>query len=732
MSTLSNTLPPSTPTTEVSSRYPDLGLGRVPLHKRGKSHTYERLEDLLREAGYKETRIITPEGHHEDGTYYEGEEESPTSHKGLGKMGVGAVVEFLTGLLPSASGPGGDKAGNDAVLQGDFERKRAAAGESVERRSSSAMSPNSPSMSSVSSVTQRPLFVSGVSGHETPRTTISSLDSFGEPTVMCSPSRSGSGTPVPHNRSQSPYQSPHITHRPQHQAVYRVSNHHGPTQGSPRGFTRPALSRTSSLHIVNELPEKPVSPMPSLAHPRPSRAAAYLRRMASRTDVPQRPSSTPVRPQPRVYLNDSEAEIRRRGRHDDDDDDDDDQPPPLPQSWLETVARAVLFGGPGAYAGGVIRRQRQHQQSDMLAPPSPYDTKQDPRMTAKAKMHVLRPTRSSISQVSQHNWKRSRQSGPRTGRSSLTDVTNLSRGQLSTRSGVASPDLLSPPQLFLRIERGRAGFSESQVCPTRVYCRSAPGSRATSVVRGGDRKAEKGFMKSGQVRGRGRGKKDRVPSLARTRAEGDMWARPKKRKMDEVKDGYSGGWRRGVSEDVVRLGDRGRGSSDATDEEVDGDRVSSEDEDDMEDDEDDEDGELNLARLLVPAKRQNSIMSLRRHLALSTTTTATTTTTANTMMTMATSTSPVVTTCRDYPPTSAGVNNHKGVIPAATMAASTRNGYNRYGSATPRAEWSPEEDEAAAAAQVWRRGLKRGQGATMSRRGSSEDDEDGVYVRFLK
>ncbi|THH03553.1 hypothetical protein EW145_g6175 [Phellinidium pouzarii] len=34
---------------------------RVPLHRRGKSKTYERLEDLLREAGFKETRIFTPE-----------------------------------------------------------------------------------------------------------------------------------------------------------------------------------------------------------------------------------------------------------------------------------------------------------------------------------------------------------------------------------------------------------------------------------------------------------------------------------------------------------------------------------------------------------------------------------------------------------------------------------------------------------------------------------------------
>lgn len=38
----------------------------MPLHRRGKSKTYEALEDLLREAGYKETRIFTPESERTD------------------------------------------------------------------------------------------------------------------------------------------------------------------------------------------------------------------------------------------------------------------------------------------------------------------------------------------------------------------------------------------------------------------------------------------------------------------------------------------------------------------------------------------------------------------------------------------------------------------------------------------------------------------------------------------
>ncbi|KAI0646383.1 hypothetical protein C8Q79DRAFT_1000725 [Trametes meyenii] len=57
---------PSTPVRGRSvSRYPsNLSKGepgRVPLHRRGTSKTYETMEDLLRDHGYKETRVFTPE-----------------------------------------------------------------------------------------------------------------------------------------------------------------------------------------------------------------------------------------------------------------------------------------------------------------------------------------------------------------------------------------------------------------------------------------------------------------------------------------------------------------------------------------------------------------------------------------------------------------------------------------------------------------------------------------------
>lgn len=86
----SHTSPPSTPS-RGRTRYPDT-LARVPLHRRGTSKTYERLEDLLREAGYKETRVFTPES--ERHTDY-----ATDKHTSSVRGGVGTVVGFLAGLV---------------------------------------------------------------------------------------------------------------------------------------------------------------------------------------------------------------------------------------------------------------------------------------------------------------------------------------------------------------------------------------------------------------------------------------------------------------------------------------------------------------------------------------------------------------------------------------------------------------------------------------------------------
>lgn len=82
--------PPSTPP-RGRTRYPDT-LARVPLHRRGTSKTYERLEDLLREAGYKETRVFTPESERRT-------DHATDKHTSSVRGGVGAVVGFLAGLV---------------------------------------------------------------------------------------------------------------------------------------------------------------------------------------------------------------------------------------------------------------------------------------------------------------------------------------------------------------------------------------------------------------------------------------------------------------------------------------------------------------------------------------------------------------------------------------------------------------------------------------------------------
>ncbi|KAF8340901.1 hypothetical protein F5887DRAFT_888454, partial [Amanita rubescens] len=531
MSNSSNSPPlPSTPPprpSRSSTRYPDLG--RVPLHRRGTSQTYERLEDLLREAGYKETRVFTPEGEHEDGTYHE--DDSPLAHRSKGgvREGVDAVVGFLAGLLPSSTTQSIKSAAT--TRPGNSERKN-----SMEDPTESPVSrTHTPALSSA---TQRPLHGS---------TPMSSTDDI-QALRTRSPTSPSIGTPIPHSpsmtRPHSPYYSRHYPQHPQHYPV-----------------------------------------MP-LVHPQPSRATAYLRRMASRPDVPERPNSTPVRPQPRVCLNDDDVDIDCRGSGVG------AERPPLPQTWLETVARAVLFGGAGVHIGGPLP---QRSSKPSLSPPSSatVSPKQDPRIPASGRAQTLRHTRSSISQVSSHmqpNAKRARPSKLPGLRTTLTDKTNKSQSRVSLRSASSgiSIDTLGPPDLFLRVGRGRATHSESQVSHTRVYCRSAPSSRSASAAREG---AKKGFLKGHGHSGNGskKAERDRVPSLAKTKAEGDMWARPKKRKAGVD----------GVAARPLRGWDMAMGGGGAHE-------IS-----------DDDDGELDLARILVPPKRQHSIISLRKHLAVS-------------------------------------------------------------------------------------------------------------------
>ncbi|RDB30256.1 hypothetical protein Hypma_007300 [Hypsizygus marmoreus] len=564
---------PITPRSSRSrTRYPDLG--RVPLHRRGTSKTYERLEDLLREAGYKETRVFTPEGERGGGPSSERHGNTSDSEgRGSIRGGVGALVGFLAGFIPSTAP---SRSSSAMGMNRDDDQTR----DLPSKSSPHVYSP--PASPLAHRHLQKDKLKEGTpSSSESPSIMTSSMESL-EPTPRPSrrrPTSSRSTTPVasipPHSHSHQSYQRPqYLVHRASDQ-YSNTSSHYGPHLQVQPSYT------SLRQQAVNQLPSAGPSQQP-IAHPRPSRAGAYLRHMASAPNIPKRPSSTPARNQytrRTLVLNDSDSDAARNENRS-------NAEPPLPRTWLESVARAVLFGGMGAYIGG--------PPAVDATPPLP----QHQSLAVRGKS--LRPTRSSLSQVSPQP-RRTKHLRPQISRSGLSDRTN-------TKTHVSGEAFLAPPELFMRIERGRAGMSEGEVSRTRVVCRSAPASRASSRVRGaeegedGKEKRDRGGVREGKERererakmrwrGRKEGKEgNRVPSLANTNTEGDeLWLTGHKNKAKR-KEGnrYLSGW--GLEPD----------SSSSEDDE----RVSSSSEDE---------GELDLARILVPPKRQNSIKSLRKHL----------------------------------------------------------------------------------------------------------------------
>ncbi|GLB39239.1 hypothetical protein LshimejAT787_0604010 [Lyophyllum shimeji] len=550
-STSKSTSTPSTspplPTTPRSgrsrTRYPELG--RVPLHRRGTSKTYERLEDLLREAGYKETRVFTPE---EKRNETQRDDLSSGQRAGV-RESVGALMGYLAGFMPNAAANRSTASLGASPEEGQAYSPPASP---LAQRQTHKQKQRQDTSSSSEPHTPSPLSSRMTSSME-------SLEPTPRPSRHRPPSRSA--TPVPassmYSHSQSSQQDLHrplMTHRSSAQSYTSATSRRPPFQ------TRP--SQTSLYHRSSDrLPTAGPSNQSMGPPPRPSRAHAYLRHMASAPNmpVPKRPGSLP--PVPAQYL----------PRRDVDNGDTEDAEPPLPRTWLESVARAVLFGGVGAYIGG----------PSVVDPPS------------QAVVKTLRATRSSLSQTSS-----AKHPGKQPVRSGLSDQTNIKK------SGAGANELLFvPPELFARLERGRAATSKGEVSRTRVVCRSAPVSRASSVVRGvgggggedGKEKRDRIGKESEQGRGRARGRaveRDRVPSLANTRTEGDAWVAPKrvKKDMGSARSRYLSGWGMEVESSD---GDEGGVS------------CSSEEE---------EDGELNLAKMLVNPKRQHSIKSLRKHL----------------------------------------------------------------------------------------------------------------------
>jgi hypothetical protein len=505
---------PSTPQPRgrSSSRYPNsLGPGHVPLHRRGTSKTYERLEDLLREAGYKETRVFTPETERAEIEAEERKERALVQgQNGTVKGGVGVVVGFLAGLMsrnPShvREADGGESSRTKSPVQQEYspppsplaQNRRLKTKQFDPSSVSYPQSPSPPTRTFTSSVESLPRSPLGSSSNLNPNYRMSSSNSNATPRAHLQ---------VPHSRSSRL--------RPQPSLLF--------TDQDPQPYVQASKARAYLRHMASAPSIQPSSKAKrELLHRHVSSRAAVGRGYARRT----------------VVVNDSDSEydehMRRRGNGEGEEESGIDGRPPLPRTWLESVARAVLFGGTGAHIGGPHSPLQSHPQSP------------------KSRVEPLRMSPSSSN-------------------SALSDHTNIPR-----------KNRRAPPLLCAQVVAQRTP-SEGRVSRTRVFCRSAPTSRSGSKVRGGDRatdgRVNRGREKYGVSRGKekvrerkvvkGRGRERlEVPSLARTQAQNDGWTR------------------------------------------VDGDMCTSSSED-----EDEDEGELDLARLLVPSKRQNSIRSLRQHL----------------------------------------------------------------------------------------------------------------------
>jgi len=211
-------------------------------------------------------------------------------------------------------------------------------------------------------------------------------------------------------------------------------------------------------------------------------------------------------------------------------------PPPLPIAWRENVIAAMNMKG-SISTGALTERHRG----------------------------LTRP-------------KSTRTLGARDSRKNIHEPTDERRGRTITRERSS----LAPPQVHTpRLP------SPGAVSMINVTCKSAPGSRSASIVRGtvtggllDISQLDKAFRDKGKaVRRPSRRIRSQVPSLVVTGVEGDEWG--------------------GASSECGNTPFHKKQELDY-------------------DEDDDDEGELDLAKMLVNPKRQQSIQSLRHHLQMHT------------------------------------------------------------------------------------------------------------------
>ncbi|KAI0065265.1 hypothetical protein BV25DRAFT_156260 [Artomyces pyxidatus] len=485
---------------------------RVPLHRRGTSRTYERLEDLLKEAGYKETRVFTPEAERREQT--EEEQRAGCQGKGSGsvKGGMGVVVDFFAGLVHGpSSGPG----------KGDGGASQSATGPLHEQEGSQSL-PASPLAHKRQLAPDPPLRHSRL-GETGLFTTSPPSSASGYESSVSSKGRNSLGAQV-HSH---------------------LADVHHPGRSQQR--RRPGTDQASLRHHT------------SYPHGHASSARSYLRHMASAPTIAGRESplhaSGPVARRTRTSDNETlETIIPSR--------------PPLPPSWLETVTRAIL-GAPGAHVGRPAVKTSGSS--------SPSASRSDGWRT-----------RSSSSRQPPSRDSTVRGYVGRRPTSALSDNTNKYRGHPRGPSSSIQTSHLQPPTLLTNAMR--AHTSPGLVVKTQVVCRSAPASRSSSRVghRLGAGIEDLSLLDEGSVKGKGRAIGRKAGRKGAPRGKG-------KGRKKERDGGPSLSTR--VEEDALGL----HRHSDSLDV-----YYSSSS--------DDDEGEVDLAKMLVHPKRQQSIQSLRRHL----------------------------------------------------------------------------------------------------------------------
>ena len=299
-----------------------------------------------------------------------------------------------------------------------------------------------------------------------------------------------------------------------------------------------------------------------------SPARVYLRHIASAPNIPRRRllrGHTPI-PGAKKSTTNMNDDVRVQGT----------PPPPMPSSWLETVTRAVL-----AFPGARIGRCYDTSTHTPFSHP-PEQFRSEPSSQATSRSGTVR------------GCGRTR---PRHPVPVLEDTAARLRGR-STPSLPTCLDSSQPPAILAM----RSQVSIGQVEKINVVCRSAPASRSSSLARRKPRSdspatTSPGNFYTGSVRGTGKARqtKSRNP-------------RPKSGKD------FSN---RGPSLSV-RLEDGSAALQPPGD---------TDDYDSTSEDEDED--EVDLSKLLVHPRRQQSIKSLRRHLERTLKTRDVTTTTPN-------------------------------------------------------------------------------------------------------